>query len=375
MGESKDVLRRFRYNREPDMAIKKYFFYFILVVLLLIFADVISSYFLFYFFALKGYERPNFSYKKDGWAPSVVVASKMYSGVVKRLAASEQCKSRAQPMFYHYDETYGYGRSPGRYIFTVCPNYRTPDPKKTYEWTATIDKDGARQTSHRKFENPKRIFLFGDSWIFGWAVNDEQAMAWLLQDYFQDRWTARNYAQPGGGLVQALIKYRLLRQQLTRDDILIFGYANYYSQRDVAAPSRISEEYLGLEQHTEPLKHPRGRVINGKVEVDFIPLSCQTPEKYCDQTDPPVEQMRSVTSGIFDEIIETSPSRLAVLYLSGSDNDSVVTHLKKKQIPIIDGRLDTSKSFTNDSIYGYDSHPGPFANYYWYTQIKKYIEK
>jgi hypothetical protein len=354
------------------MATKKYFFYFILVVLLLIFADVSSSYFLFYLFELKGFERPNFSYRKDGWAPSIVVASKMYSGVVQRMATSsplEQCKSGVRPEFYHYDETYGHAPSPGRYIFTVCPNYLTPDPKKTYEWTATIDQDVARKTSHRKFENPKRIFLFGDSFIFGYAVNDEQAMAWLLQDYFQDRWTVRNYAQTGGGSVQALIKYRLLRQQLTRDDVLIFGYANFYSLRDVAAPSRMSDE----RSNTEPLKHLRGRVINGKVEVDFV--SCQTPEKYCDQTDPPVEQMQSVTSGIFDEIVETSPSRLAVLYLVGSDNGSVVTHLKKKQIPIIDGRLETSKSFTRDSIYGYDEHPGPFANYYWYTLIKKFIEK
>jgi hypothetical protein len=367
------------------MPIKKYFFFVILVVLQVILADVISSYFLFYLFELKGYERPNFSYRKDGWAPSVVVASKMYSEVVQRMATSsplEQCTSGAQPKFYHYDETYGYGHSQGRYVFTECPNNITPKPKKTYEWTATIEEDGARQTSHRKIENPKSIFLFGDSWIFGWAVNDEQTMAWLLQDYFQDRWAVRNYAQTGGGSVQALIKYRLLRQRLTRDDILIFGYGNYYSPRDVAAPSRIRAEAgsvtdIGLEQHTEPLllKHPRGRLIDGKVEVDFVPLSCQTPEKYCDQTDPPVKQMQSVTSAIFDEIVETSPSRLAVLYHYGSDNDSVVIHLKQKQIPIIDGRLETSKSFTKDSIYGYDPHPGPFANYYWYTQIKKFIEK
>ena len=85
----------------------------------------------------------------------------MYSGVVQRMATSsplEQCKSRAQPKFYHYDETYGYGPSPGRYTFTVCPNYLTPDPKKTYEWTATIDQDGARQTSTGKLRTLKGYF-------------------------------------------------------------------------------------------------------------------------------------------------------------------------------------------------------------------------
>jgi hypothetical protein len=170
----------------------------------------------------------------------------------------------------------------------------------------------------------------------------------------------------------------LLRPQLTRDDILIFGYGGYYSARDVAAPSRIRAEagYVGGLDTTPPIfKHPRGRLIDGKVEVDFVPLSCQTPEKYCDQPNPPIEQMHSVTRAIFDEIARTTPAKLAVLYLSGSDNDSVLIHLKENQIPIIDGRLVTSKSFTNDSIYGYDPHPGPFANYYWYTQIKKFIEK
>jgi hypothetical protein len=115
--------------RKSDMAIKKYFFFVILAVLQLIFADVISSYFLFYLFELKGYERPNFSYRKDGWAPSVVVASKMYSEVVQRMATSsplEQCTSGAQPKFYHSDETYGYGHSQGRYVFTECPNDITP---------------------------------------------------------------------------------------------------------------------------------------------------------------------------------------------------------------------------------------------------------
>jgi hypothetical protein len=222
------------------------------------------------------------------------------------------------------------------------------------------------------------MFLFGDSWIFGWALNDEQTMGWLLQDYFRDRWTVRNYARGGGGSIPGLIKYRLLRPQLTRDDILIFGYGDYYSERDVAAPSRITREagYVGLEHTTPPIfKYPRGRLIDGKVEVDFVPLSCQTPEKYCDQPNPPIEQMHSVTSAIFDEIARTTPTKLAVLYLRGSDNDSVLIHLKENQIPIIDGRLVTSKSFTDDSIYGYDGHPGPFANYYWYTQIKKFIEK
>ena len=98
------------------MATKKYFFYFILVVLLLIFADVSSSYFLFYLFELKGFERPNFSYRKDGWAPSIVVASKMYSQAFQRMATSsplEQCESHAQPKFFHYDD--GSGPSPGRY--------------------------------------------------------------------------------------------------------------------------------------------------------------------------------------------------------------------------------------------------------------------
>jgi hypothetical protein len=85
--------------------------------------------------------------------------------------------------------------------------------------------------------------------------------------------------------------------------------------------------------------------------------------------------MHSLTNAIFDEIARTTPAKLAVLYLRGSDNDPVLTHLKENQIPIIGGRLETSKSFTNDSIYRYDGHPGPFANYYWYTQIKKFIEK
>ena len=133
------------------MAIKKYLHYFILVVILLIFVDIICSYFLFY--------RPIFSHEKNGWTPSVVIVSKMYPKIVRRMAPSsalEQCRDGAQPKFYHYDETYGYGHSQGRYIFTNCPTWESPN--KTYEWVATIDEDGARQTSHTQVTKAKRMF-------------------------------------------------------------------------------------------------------------------------------------------------------------------------------------------------------------------------
>jgi hypothetical protein len=349
----------------------------IALVILAVVADVLSAYALFYSAATRA-ESMSVVFEDEGRMPASVLLHRV-SAIVSRLSRRGEpaCKPFADPSpLYRRDPVYGYGIAPGRYELTMCPS----DPKaaQRYRWAASIDADGGRRTGYRDPQAAPRIVFLGDSWIFGWSLNDEQTASWLLQDYVHGRYTVKNFAQTGGGSAQELITVRRMAGVLGPDDIVVLGYADYYNPRNVAAPQRIAAEAGVAEVYKGPglLQHPRAAIKDGHVIVDFLPLDCALLGGYCTQPDPPLADMQAVTVAIYQEIISSLRARVAVLHLAGPDDDPVVRFLEQQAgVTVIDARLERATFFEDDDIPGYDHHPGALANDAFFHLMRGYLDK
>jgi hypothetical protein len=364
---------------------KKVVLYVVTIALALFVSDLLCSYFLFYFFQIRGFDKPDFTYARDGRLPSIVLATKTYREIARRLGAgigsahtaAQECTPHAEPSpLYHHLEDYGYGYLPGRYEITFCPTPKSST--KQYKWAMNIDDDLGRRTASTNIGNASKLVIFGGSRVFGWGLNDEQTMEWLLQDHYRDNRLVKNYTHSGGGTIHSLIKFRLIRHQLTTDDIVLIGYGPYALDRNTAAPSRIGTEATYIERKWgkgTDLMHPRGRLINGKVAIDYVPLSCDTPDQYCQQSDPPLQDAYDLTVAAIDEIRNGTPAKVAIMFEDGPDDDPVMARLKAAGFPIIDLRVNLSEFFVADDISGYDGHPGPMGHYYWYGLVKQFVDR
>ena len=242
----------------------------------------------------------------------------------------------------------------------------------------TILPDGSRATSRRPVARDRNIYVFGDSWIFGWGLDDELTMAWHLQNEFRDRFAVTSFAYAGYGNLQALLSFRRIKHKIRADDILLFGYAGFYLVRSAATPAVLTafaDMFASYKtQSGLPLMHPKATLMDGRLQVKLLPLYCAQIAEICAGPKPSLEAIYDMTKAIFDEIIASTDAQIVVLNLDGWDGDKVIEHLVSKRIPVVDGRA-KANLFTKDTVGAYEPHPGPFAHHYWYKEVTKAIEK
>jgi hypothetical protein len=345
------------------------------VLISLVMFDLMSAYALFYSQSLRR-DSLVVQFKNEGRLPILVFFRRLLAIVSRSLNPAPACQSHADPSpLYRRDGVYGYGIAPGNYAFTICP--QEPGVTQTYRWTASIDADGGRRTAYVEPTSGRRIVVLGDSWIFGWALNEEQTFSWLLQHYVGGRYVVRNFAQTGGGSTQELITVRQIADSLGPDDVVVLGYGDYYNVRNVAASSRIKREasYVGNYKGPNALQHPRASLKDGRVVIDFIPLDCSLLDGHCEKPDVPMADMQAVTVEIYREIVSRLQARIVVLHLAGPSDDPVVSFLSEQaRVKVIDARLERSPHFALDDIPGYDPHPGALAHYAYFRLVRAYLD-
>jgi hypothetical protein len=128
------------------------------------------------------------------------------------------------------DPALGYTVRPGSYRIMIDAG------ELKYQFHANVWPDGSRATSYLPSEANRRIYIFGDSFAWGWPNEDEHTFAWMLQQRLAD-YSVLNFAMNGYGNVHALIQLRRLRGILTPDDFVLLIYGDYFNVRNVAAPS------------------------------------------------------------------------------------------------------------------------------------------
>jgi hypothetical protein len=269
-------------------------------------------------------------------------------------------------VFFKDHPLFGFANNAGAYSVTLT----TPKADKPYVWTVTTNKNGYRITSNstRIHHHKPEIWIFGCSYTWGWAVNDQETFPWLLQQRYPE-YDVKNYAIAGYGNVHALLQ---LRDELAHGRtplIAVFVYNRFHLPRNVAAPSRMKEfqaiRDIGL------LHHPMAFVdAGGNLEIENIPLV------YVDKPDPDSNTMINVTKKIFDEIYQIcrfNHIEPVLAFQTGDESDRIVRYCKERGFTIADISVDnTIPAFNN---LPYDIHPNDKAHMVYAEKLIPVLQK
>ena len=345
--------------------------------------DILSSYALVYYYRIK--EVPNAIAKEEAKLSSVIFVKKIIDKLAQRThVATRYLQPDAvtipSPMFGP-DPVLGYRAKPDKYSVIF---QRTKEPGVTEKLITkvTIGNDGNRWLGDHVDNNARpHVYIFGDSYIFGWGVNDEQTFAYLLQQNRKDL-NVTLLANGGYSLTQAYLNFERLKPTLRPDDVLILGYTAYYKRRQVMAPSRIVEsgEPPGTEgSHATVPRATLGE--NGQIKIDYISAYCKFSGDYCKKSDPSPDEMNRVTAALINHIAKNSPAQVFLLHF-GSEHDyyepvpqphDPVPEMLDKRVKIIHAMDNDFGSIVRDTVAGFDSHPGPYWHYAMFTKLKELL--
>lgn len=118
----------------------------------------------------------------------------------------------------------GYSLLPGSFKITLSDGY---------PWEATTSNDGLRIThpvAAGGFYTLPEIWIFGDSFTYGWSLNDAETYPWLLQQKLTG-YRVVNFGVPGYGTIHSLIQ---LREALhhRKPAVAVVTYASFHDARN-----------------------------------------------------------------------------------------------------------------------------------------------
>jgi hypothetical protein len=170
----------------------------------------------------------------------------------------------------------------------------------------------------------------------------------------------------GYGITHSFIQFNKLLSQIRPNDIVILGYGDYLDVRTVVAPSRLREVRDWFRRQRSPqerVMHPKPVLDDrGVIHITYLQQHCDENDGYCDQTDPPKDEMSRITAALINEIAETSSAPVYLLHYDGSKQNPIFGFLGGSIHRISALREDFGYSIRDD-IMGFDNHPGPYWHY------------
>lgn len=278
------------------------------------------------------------------------------------------------------NSTYGFGLNPGE--FQVTMNHEI-------HYTTTHNLDSLRIVSYSKSDDYiKKIDVHGCSFTYGMSVDDSLAFPFLLQKAFPN-YRFRNYAVPGFGNLQALI--RLQNQEKNGDlpDVVMVSYADFHDERNALNTNYRKSLYHGFLNANENVKP-----LFAKSQMPFYDLKKGV--QYCDwqkmygnwfgrdysaainSLQDAFEKMqnssndeKAVTHQILLEIKELCKKnkvKFIVLFITKSESTKVTKQFCEQQkIEIIDIGLEfPSEKYSN---LPYDIHPNKLAHRTFFNSV------
>jgi hypothetical protein len=215
------------------------------------------------------------------------------------------------------DPELGYKPLPGRYRVILSRRARNSAEWEHLVLNETIKHDGTRWTGECETSSTTNVYIFGDSFVYGWGVNDEQTFAFLLQQARKDL-CVKLFAVGGYGMAQSFIQFHRLLDQIKPSDIVILGYADFFDVRTVAAPSRLREVRGWYKSHGLPevsAKLPKAALDGqGAIRISNVQQRCDENDGYCERDDPTEDEMSRITAALINGIAKTSGAPVYLLH-------------------------------------------------------------
>jgi hypothetical protein len=171
---------------------------------------------------------------------------------------------------YVADPLLGFALRPGAYRVTLAGGLRIH---------ATHDAEGRRITRPiaREDASPGRpeIWIFGDSFSYGWSVSDEQSYPWQLQSDFPSH-RVTNFAVGGYGTLQALLQLEAALGARTAPALVVLAHNFFHDSRNTF--SRLRRREVAPWNRLGPIRHPMARLgpdaalVTGNAAVAYVEL-------------------------------------------------------------------------------------------------------
>ena len=100
----------------------------------------------------------------------------------------------------------------------------------------------------------------------------------------------------------------------------------------------------------------------GVIRITHVLARCDENEGYCDQADPPKDEIDRITAALINEIAEISSAPVYLLHYDGSKENPIFGLLSSSVRKISALKEDFDYSIRDD-IMGFDNHPGPYWHY------------
>src|SRR5712672_1557701 len=272
------------------------------------------------------------------------------------------------------NDTLGFTILPGRYKVTEHSEGR----KHVFDLTVT--DAGTRASSYAPVKASKRLLITGDSALFGWGLDDEATLPWLVQSRLPD-YEVVNLSLNSYSTIHALLQ--LQHSKIGPDDIVVLEYHPATNAFNVAETDFLRnflsgyEMQLGDTEQLRAMKVPFGMIDSGgRFSIGRIRLSCavEAPTPECDHPNVSADVERQVTERAFDEIIALNIPHLVVALISGPDDDPVIVHLRSRGLTIADLRTVDGVPDETDVIPT-DKHLGPFWHHQAYVLLLQALQR
>ena len=345
------------------MQMRKTVFVLLLAVIAVGALECTSSYVLF-----RHYSRLNKSFHPAGSSTSLLLKHLYARFIEGRHEVVELSINHGH--VFRANDVLGFLMNPGSYEITEDFD------SQRHRFQLTVDGMGRRITSYMPVDATRRIYVTGDSAMFGWGLDDEQTAPWLLQTRLP-HYQVVNLSLTGYSTIQTLLKLKQIISKFSADDILILTHHRGDNESNVVSPEVLAdlssgfEEQLGDENFIRTVAIPYGLIdAKGNLAIRRIHLSCfrHTLAPGCVRSAANASEAMEVTIRAFDEIIAMCPGHVVVAFLSGDDDDPVIQHLRSKAVTIVDLRASKDDPDVDDLV-ATDNHPGPFLHHRFYVGL------
>jgi len=166
---------------------------------------------------------------------------------------------------YLPDPALGWRLRPGAYRVTLATGL---------VFHATHDAAGHRVAAPEgEAGEPARreLWVFGDSFSYGWSVDDAQAYPWLLQRAFPHHRVV-NFAVGGYGTLQALLELRAALREAPAPDLVVLGHNFFHDSRNTF--SRLRAREVAPWNRLGAIEHPWARLsADGALGLGSSPVA------------------------------------------------------------------------------------------------------
>ena len=324
--------------------------------------------------------------------PLLYLANQLLNRYRMQTAVVRELSVEPSPMYVD-DLLLGYKAIPGEYNLKI----KLSDLKEERSYKVKINQDATRFTGVVKGHLPE-LWIFGCSFVWGQGLNDEETMAYLVQNKRQDL-KVINFGENGYGNHHALLQIKELIKSKRKPKYIAISYIDWHSQRNIAA-----KEYVGALRTFGPFSNKNFFIekldsIRNTIYFKFgIPPNPEDvrfhfPQAYLDSGELKIrtipllkeyvplvrnEDEFLVTEKIFDEIFEeakkinVTPIILHMWSTGEYQKDPMIKHLKDKGFIYVDSYRDYSNPEFN--MLPYDGHPNPEVNKFYAKKLLEAIK-